>query len=112
MISLCVDEQCEFVSEIIHEYIALCPTLKTVTIGHRYVIREKWMTKGLLRSSHNLNKLRCKISKDSNNVDFHDYKNYRNLYNILIVVAKATHYSEQIELHRGNIPIKNMENSK
>ena len=80
--------------------IDLCAPLKTVTIGHRYVIREKWMTKGLLKSSHNLNKLRSKISKNNNNVSINDYKIYRNLYNRLIRIAKATHYSEQIEQHR------------
>ena len=31
------------------------------------------------------------------------YKTYRNLYNRLIRIAKTTHYSEQIELQRGNI---------
>ena len=64
-LSLCVDEQSEFLSSKIQEYIDLCVPLKTVTIGHRYVIREKWMTKGLLKSSLNLNKLRSKISKNN-----------------------------------------------
>ena len=103
MHSLSVDEQSDFLSSKIQEYIDLCAPLKTVTIGHRYVIREKWMTKGLLKSSNNLNKLRSKISKKNNNVSINDYKIYRNLYNRLIRIAKATHYSEQIEQHRGNI---------
>ena len=81
----------------------LCAPLKTVTIGHRYVIREKWMTKGILKSSHNLNKLHSKIyKKNNNNVSINDYTIYRNLYNRLIRIAKATHYSEQIEQHRGS----------
>ena len=63
MHSLCVDEQSEFLSSKIQEYIDLYVPLKTVTIGHRYVIREKWMTKCILKSSLNLNKLRSKISK-------------------------------------------------
>ena len=103
MHSLSVDEQSDFLSSKIQEYIDLCAPLKTVTIGHRYVIREKWMTKGLLKSSNNLNKLRSKISKNNNNVSINDYNIYRNLYNRLIRIAKATHYSEQIEQHRGNI---------
>ena len=103
MHSQCVDEQSEFLSKKIHEYINLCAPLKTVTISHKHVIREKWMTKGLLKSSHNLDKLRSKISMNNNNVAVNKYKTYRNLYNRLIRVAKTTHYSEQIELHRGNI---------
>ena len=103
MHSLCVDEQSEFLSSKIREYIDLCVPLKTVTIGHRYVIREKWITKGLLKSSLNLNKLRSKIAKNNNNVSIIQYKMYRNLYNRLIRIAKAAYYSEQIEQHRGNI---------
>ena len=102
MHSLCVDEQSEFLSSKTQEYIDLCVPLKTVTIGHRYVIREKWMTKGLLKSSLNLNKLRSKISTNNTNVSIIEYKMYRNLYNRLIRIAKAA-YSEQIEQHRGNI---------
>ena len=103
MHSLSVDEQSEFLSNKIHEYIDLCVPLKTVTIGHKYVIREKWMTRGLLKSSLNQNKLRSKISKNNNNISINEYKTYRNLYNRLIRIAKATHYSELIEQHRGNI---------
>ena len=103
MHSQCVDEQSEFLSNKMNEYINLCAPLKTVTIGHKHVIREKWMTKGLLKSSHNLNKLRSKLSMNNNNITVNKYKTYRNLYNRLIRVAKTTHYSEQIERHRGNI---------
>ena len=101
MHSQCVDEQ--FLSNKMNEYINLCAPLKTVTIGHKHVIREKWMTKGLLKSSHNLNKLRSKVSMNNNNVTVNKYKTYRNLYSRLIRIAKTTHYSEQIEHHRGNI---------
>ena len=55
------------------------------------------------KSSLNLNKLRSKISKNNNNIYINEYKTYRNLYNRLIRIAKASHYSEQIEQHRGNI---------
>ena len=61
------------------------------------------MTKGLLKSYNNLNKLRSKIYKNNNNVSINYYNIYRNLYNRLIRIAKATRYSEQIEQHRGNI---------
>ena len=45
MHSVCVDEQSEFLSSKNHDYNDLCAPLKTVAIGPRYVIREKWMTK-------------------------------------------------------------------
>ena len=68
----------------------LCAPLKTVTISHKHVIREKWMAKGLLKSSHNLNKLRSKIYMNKNNVAVNKYKTYRNLYNRLICIAQTT----------------------
>ena len=57
------------------------------------------MTNGLLKSSHNQYKLRSKISKNNNNVSINDNKMYRNLYNRLIRIAKATHCSEQIQFN-------------
>ena len=60
------------------------------------------MTRGLLKSSLNLNKLRSKISKNNTNISINEYKTYRNLFNRLIRIAKASHYSEQIEQHKGN----------
>ena len=51
-----------FVSSKIHEYIELCAPLKTVTIGHRYVIREKWTTKALLKN-HPVRVIPCQINQ-------------------------------------------------
>ena len=55
-----VDEQSRYLSSNSHEHIDLCAPLN-VTISHIYVTRERWVTKGLLKSSHNLTELRINI---------------------------------------------------
>ena len=74
--------------------------MKVVKIPAKYVIREKWMTKGLLQSSLNLQKMRKReTGKTSSNL----YKSYRNLYNRLVRIAKTMHYTALIDRHNGDI---------
>ena len=42
----------------IHEYMDICAPVKTAKIPYKFATRNKWMTKGLLRSSRQLCKLR------------------------------------------------------
>ena len=53
-----VNDQFDFVNTKLLEYINICAPIKVVTIPAKYVIREKWMTKGLLQASLNLQKMR------------------------------------------------------
>ena len=53
-----INDQFDFVNTKLQEYINNCAPIKVVTIPAKYVIREKWMTKGLLQSSLNLQKMR------------------------------------------------------
>ena len=71
--------------------------MKVVKIPAKYVIREKWMTKGLLQSSLNLQKMRKRETgiKSSSNL----YKSYRNLYNRLVRIAKTMHYTALIDIY-------------
>jgi hypothetical protein len=67
---------------------------KTVTIQPNFIIREKWMTKGLMKSSRNLNKLYRKCSKKpQTHQSYIHYKTYRNCYNKLKLAAKTIYYS-------------------
>ena len=71
---------------------------------NNYIMREKWMTKGLLRSSLNLHKLRRKMTGKCNADDMsQNYRSFRNLYNRLIRITKAKYFSELIEIYRNNI---------
>ena len=51
-----INDQIDFVNTKLLEYINICAPMKVVKIPAKYVIREKWMTKGLLQSSLNLQK--------------------------------------------------------
>lgn len=66
---------------------------KTITIPARYVMREAWMTKGILASSLNCNKLYRKSLQKPKDHPFHaKYVTYRNLYNKIKNIAKRTYY--------------------
>ena len=58
------------------------------------------MTKGLLQSSLNLQKMRTReTGKSSSNL----YQSYRNLYNRLVRIAKTMHYTALIDRYKGDI---------
>ena len=51
-----INDQFDFVNTKLLEYINICAPMKVVKIPAKYIIREKWMTKGLLQSSLNFQK--------------------------------------------------------
>ena len=58
------------------------------------------MTKGLLQSSLNLQKIRKReTGKTSSNL----YRSYRNVYNRLVRIAKTMHYTALIDRYEGDI---------
>ncbi len=71
--------------------------LKTKTIPSKYIIRDKWMTPGLLKSSFVLDKMYKKcIGKSKDSIEHADYVTYRNRYNSLKRFAKKKYYSDMI----------------
>ena len=100
LLSLNIEEQYNFVNNTLKEYINICAPTKLATIPAKYAIREQWMSKGLLRSSIHLNKLRKKDIGKSNSIR---YKLYRNLYNRLVRIAKANYYATLINKYKGDI---------
>ena len=77
--------------ELIDTYL---PT-KTTTINPRFIIRDPWMTKGLMSSSRTSVKLYHKCMKKARDYPaFVKYIRYRNLYNSLKRQAKITYYDE------------------
>ena len=104
LMHLPVDEQFELFNRKLNEYINECSPIKTITVRSRYIIRKKWMTKGLLRSSLNLHKLCRKMTGKCTADDMsQNYRSFRNLYNRLIRITKAKYFSELIEIYRHNI---------
>ena len=67
---------------------------KTVIIPASRIIRDPWITTGLITSSRKLNKLyKMKIGKDKNHPNSTKYSEYRNAYNSLKRKAKSTFYN-------------------
>ena len=87
---LYIENQSNSLVAKIHEYMNICAPVKTAKIPYKFATRNKWMAKGLLRSSRQLCKLRRKMTgehEDSEAVC--KYKKYRNLYNMLIRLTKS-----------------------
>ena len=70
----------------------------------KFYMKNKWMTKGLIRSSCQLSKLRKKYNgKPAEDENVMHFKKYRNLFNRLIRQAKALYYTELFETHKESI---------
>ena len=73
------------------------------TIPMKYVRREPWMTKGLIASSIECNKLYIKsLGKTANAKEVIDYKSYRNRYNYIKRNAKKSYYTEKVYKYKDN----------
>ncbi len=71
--------------------------LKTKVIPAKYIIRDQWMTGGLLKSSLTLDKMHKKcIGKDKDSTEHKEYVTYRNRYNSLKRFAKKKYYNDKI----------------
>ena len=76
---------------------------KTVKIKSKYVIRNVWMTKGLMQSSITSNKLYRKyISKPKKHPAHIRYAKYRYIYNKVKQIAKTTYYANQLNTFKND----------
>ena len=77
---------------------------KTTTIPASRVIRNPWMTKGLITSSRTLNRLHKKqLGQDKSHTSYIKFYKYRNLYNQLKRKTKDTFYQDLLHEYRHNI---------
>ena len=77
---------------------------KLITIKAKNIIREPWITKGILASSRNLNKL-YKRSKNADKKSFvyKKYKNYKKVYNKIKRNAKQDYYKNKFDEFSSDI---------
>lgn len=77
--------------------------LKTVTLSSKNIIREPWMTPGILKSSRTSNRLYKDCHKlNTSHPKYIKFKNYRNLYNKTKREAKFKYYRDQINEYRND----------
>ena len=78
--------------------------IKNVTIPYKAIIREPWMTSGLIKSSKKRDKLYKKsLGKPKDSIAFMKYKEYRNTYNSIKRLAKKNYYTELFKQYGDNI---------
>lgn len=77
---------------------------KEIKISSKFVIRDPWVTRGLIASSRTLNKLyRKKMGKDKKNLHYEKFINYRNMYNKLKRLTKQKYYDDLLSKYQHNI---------
>jgi len=77
---------------------------KEIIIKNKYTPKEKWFTKGLLKSSRNKDKLyRKSINKPKTDETHIKYVKYRNLFNKIKRSTKAKYYNDVLEENKNDI---------
>ena len=91
------EEGLNYLMEQINDALNKNAPFKTVSIPYKNVIREPWVTKGMIRSSNNLDKLfkKC-LGKDKNSRMYQNYTSKRNLFNKIKRKAKSTYYENKL----------------
>lgn len=93
----------EFIA-VINKAIDLHTTEKCITLSPKSIKREKWMTKGLIKSGRTEQKLfRKQIGLAKNHPSHVKFIKYRNMYNSLKRRAKHEYYTEVLEKHKTDI---------
>jgi glucose-6-phosphate isomerase len=82
-------------SDKLHDIINTISPEKTIIIPAKKVIREPWVTKGIMKSSHTLDKLyRKTLTKSNDHLVNTTFRIYRNKFNKLKTIAKLNYYHE------------------
>ena len=88
----------------ITEAIELFAPIKTVKIPAKHIIRQPWMTSGILKSSHTLDKLyRKSIGRQKQDQKHIYYIKYRNTYNRIKRITKRTYYLDLFKKYKNDI---------
>ena len=91
-----VDESFSLITSKVNECIGNNSHVKVVQISSKKVIREPWLTKGLLKSSNRLDRLHTKSLRGSSETK-EKYKKHRNLFNSIKRKAKQAYYNKIVE---------------
>ena len=78
--------------------------MKTINLPTKRIIREPWMTKGILKSSNNLDKLYKRSIKKHRDHPFHkEFRTYRNNFNKLKKLANQQYYHNLFNKYHKDI---------
>ena len=98
---LSIDNACKQFIEKLNNIIDCYAPLKKVIIPHKSIIRNPWVTKGLLKSSHTCAKLHQRsVRKSKTDTTYKKYIKYRNIYNRLKRKAKQNYYADLFDEYK------------
>jgi len=93
----------EFI-QVLNSTLDLYAPEKVITIPPKCILKEPWMTVGLLKSSHTCDKLFKKsLRKDKSHPDVLKFTDYRNKFNSLKRQAKKLYYSKILSENKTNL---------
>ena len=93
--NLNVNESFESLTNKLKDMLDKYAPLEKITIPHKNIIRNPWLSKGLMKSSHTCGKLYSKcINKPKTDITYKSYIKYRNMYNRLKKIAKQAYYAQ------------------
>ena len=99
-----IDQAYMSFSEKLKESIDRFAPEKSVTIPNKFIIRDPWVTKVILKSSRNLDKLfRIKLKQPSNHDTNTKYIQYRNMFNKIKRISKQTYYADLLQTYKDGI---------
>ena len=79
-------------------------SLSNDPILYHSIIREAWMTPGLIKSSRKKNTCTPKtLGKPGNSIQFENYLKFRNLYNVVKHQAKSQYYKQLLQKYSTDI---------
>ena len=102
--NLTIENAYQEFTDIINKSLNTVAPLKTVTIKPQYIIKDPWMTRGLMKSSRTSSRLYRKcINKSRTGIKYKNYIKYRNIYNALKRTAKSEYYAQLFQDHKYDI---------
>jgi len=98
-----IDEANESLISTLHTTMDLFAPEKTFRITHKNILREPWMTSGLLKSSKIKAKMyRDSIDKPKNSESHQKFVTYRNAFNKLKKACKQNYYTDQLSQFKND----------
>jgi hypothetical protein len=90
--------------KLLTDIIDECAPEKEIIINKKNIIREKWMTTGLMKSAKTRDILHKKALKNkTTGTHWNKFIEYRNQFNRIKRIAKESYYKQLLEQYRNNI---------
>ena len=103
IINLDTNKAYEHFTTIIKNCIEKYSPEKTIEIPAKRIIRDPWMTSGLIRSSKVMDQLyKKRLGKDKSHRSYIKYTKYRNMFNRIKRTQKQNYFNEQFSKFRHN----------